>query len=60
MEYIEMKDRCIHVIDEVSLKCKKCNAPWDLAKNNPLPFSVVKESHRKAREERYDMEKNER
>ena len=58
-QYIEMKNRCIHIIDEVSLKCKKCGSPWDLAKNNPLPFNVVKGEHRKAKEERYDMNKEE-
>ena len=52
---IEMKDRCIHVIDEVSLKCVKCSAPFDLAKKDPRPFNVVKEEHRKEKEQRYDM-----
>jgi len=61
---VPMSQRCIHVIDEIALKCKKCGSPWDLAKNDSRPFSVVKGEHRKAKEERYDMneelKKNER
>ena len=57
---VPMSERCIHIIDEVSLKCKKCSSPWDLAKHDPLPFNTVKNEHRKAKEERdkYDMNEN--
>ena len=57
-QYVEMKDRCLHVIDEISLKCKKCGSPFDLAKKDPRPFQAVKNEHREAREQRYDMNEN--
>lgn len=47
-----MKDRCIHVIDPASLNCTKCGSPFDLAKHDPRPFSVVKGEHKA---KKYDM-----
>ena len=49
---IPMSERCIHIINEQSLKCTKCGSPFDLAKNDPRPFSVVKGEHKS---QKYDM-----
>ena len=55
---VPMSERCIHYINAETLKCTKCNAPFDLAAKDPRPFNVVKDEHRKAKEERYDMNEN--
>jgi hypothetical protein len=38
-----MKDRCIHIVDEISLLCKKCGGPWHIIKNDTRPYHKIQE-----------------
>jgi len=56
MIYVPMSERCIHIICPEKLICTKCRSPWDLAKNDPRPFDVVRAEKKGYKEpEKYDM-----
>jgi hypothetical protein len=53
---VPMSERCIHVINEITMKCNKCSAPYGVAKSDPRPWNIIRGDKPVKLTDRYEME----